>query len=119
MSTRQKRYRGHATIKSRVLAMVAAGTIKDYEVGELAALFDCSPRTIRNYVAACTRTPLADVTPADLPVELYDRKRMLIMIEWDGYRDCAECVCEELCRFLLERDCYVACERPLKREMRG
>ena len=117
MSTRQKRYRGHRTVKSRVLALVADGTIKDYDVDELAALLECSPRTICQYISAATRAPLATITPDMLPITFRDGKRMLIMIERGGYRDCGECVFEDMCRFLLSRDCYIACEVPLRKDV--
>lgn len=97
--------------------MMCSGEIHNYEIDELAVLLECSPRTIRSYISSFVRTPLAKVTPDDIPITLKNGKRMLIMIEQEVYKDCEECEFYELCKFLLSRDCYVACERPLEKEM--
>lgn len=114
---RQKLYKGRPTAKARLASLVDTGEVDNYSISELAHMLCCSERTIGIYLASMTEPELARVTADQLPLETM-RGRMLILMEGRG-RNCRECVAEDLCRFLVRRDCFLACEKPLAEEVGG
>ena len=116
------------TVKRRVTSLYRSGRIWDYDIDELAALLECSPRTIRTYINNLKKDLLAEVTPDMIP--LFTRAgRMLMILEEPMRGGCLgsvnpytherepDCVFLEMCRFLVKRDCYMACERALRSEL--
>ncbi len=114
---RQKLYRGHATARARLASIIDAGELDSYTVQELATKFGCSERTIANYIASMTKAEVADISEDMLP--LYTtRGRMLLLMD-RPHGNCEDCNVVELCRFLVWRDCLLACEKPLIEEIYG
>ncbi len=114
---RQKLYKGRPTAKARLASLVDTGEVDSYTTQELAQMLNCSERTVGIYLAAMASVELAEIDESMLPLDTL-RGRMLIMMD-RHYGNCSACPAQELCEFLVRRDCLLACEKPMVEEVFG
>jgi len=117
---KQLTYKGHRTVRLKLMDLVDSGQIEEYDNYELAELLDCTPRTIEAYLRDYNRSikeyRTLEVGEYELPlrttigVKSYHHK---------GCDDCRKCEMEEVCRREVAAGNFVACELPLAKEVWG
>jgi len=115
---RQLTYKGHPTVRLRLMRMVDSGDVNQYTNKELAKRFHCNPRTIEAYLRDYHRSLGGDrrLEPDEYTMPLQTTSGVKVC-HYKGCADCNECKMLDVCRGLVKEGNYVACESPLAKEV--
>jgi len=117
---KQLTYKGHRTVRLRLMDLVDSGRIEEYDNYELAALLNCTPRTVEAYLRDYNRS-IRGNRPLELDeytMPLWTAKGVKV-VHHEGCDDCLKCEMLEVCRGLVRGGDFVACELPLVKEVFG